>query len=132
MRKLLLLTILAAIPVLAFEPVAVAQADRNCGSFASQAAAQSYFTAKGGNAANNSDNLDANHNGTACDNYNYGNVSNIAQQQFAATAQPATTGSTTPNAPRLTKSGGPELLIPAVALLLGSGLVALGLMRRNS
>ena len=130
MRKLALLTALCVLSVLALSPAAFARTNRNCGDFSSQTAAQNYFDANGGSSASNFDNLDANHNGTACDNYDYGNVSNTAQQQLATTT-PGATGTTTPTAPKLTRSGGPELQIPAVALLLGSGLVTLGLMRRS-
>ena len=46
-------------------------ADKNCADFPSQAAAQAYFASIGGSATNNADDLDANHNGIACEDYNY-------------------------------------------------------------
>jgi hypothetical protein len=52
-------------------PVATA-GDKDCRDFVSQSAAQSYFTAIGGSATNNADDLDANHNNIACEDYNYG------------------------------------------------------------
>ena len=45
---------------------------KSCKDFASQAEAQAYFEAHGGNAQNNVDNLDHNHNGIACEVYPYG------------------------------------------------------------
>ena len=51
---------------------ASASTDKNCRDFASQGAAQAYFTAIGGSATNNADDLDANHNNIACEDYNYG------------------------------------------------------------
>ncbi len=44
---------------------------KSCKDFASQAAAQAYFEARGGNAQINVDNLDHNHNGIACEVYPY-------------------------------------------------------------
>ncbi len=44
---------------------------KSCKDFASQAEAQAYFEARGGNAQNNVDNLDHNHNGIACEVYPY-------------------------------------------------------------
>ncbi|MEJ2862560.1 excalibur calcium-binding domain-containing protein [Actinomycetospora flava] len=48
-----------------------AAADKNCDDFTSQAGAQAYFTANGGSATNNVNNLDADHDGMACDTYPY-------------------------------------------------------------
>ncbi len=45
---------------------------KSCKNFASQAEAQAYFEAHGGNPRNNVDNLDRNHNGIACEVYPYG------------------------------------------------------------
>ncbi len=44
-----------------------ASADKDCSDFANQAQAQSFFTSKGGSASNNFDNLDADHDGVACE-----------------------------------------------------------------
>ena len=150
---------------LAWAPTALAQADRDCKDFPSQAAAQSYFDANGGSAANNFNNLDANHNGMACENYNYSGGSSTpaatttpATTTIApvsttapvtvpmATTAPASTSTTAASAPAettvpvttnstsgvLPDTGGPLLLLPAAALLLGSGLLVLKLTRRNS
>jgi endonuclease YncB( thermonuclease family) len=43
------------------------EADRDCGEFASQQAAQEFFVAHGGSASNNFDDLDADHDGIACE-----------------------------------------------------------------
>ena len=42
-------------------------ADKNCSDFTNQAQAQSYFVSHGGSASNNFDNLDADHDGVACE-----------------------------------------------------------------
>ncbi len=49
-----------------------AAGSKSCKDFASQPEAQAYFEAHGGNAQNNVDNLDHNHNGIACEVYPYG------------------------------------------------------------
>ena len=43
------------------------EADRNCPDFPDQAAAQHFFTSHGGSPANNFDDLDADHDGIACE-----------------------------------------------------------------
>jgi endonuclease YncB( thermonuclease family) len=42
-------------------------ADKDCSDFANQAQAQGYFVSHGGSASNNFDNLDADHDGVACE-----------------------------------------------------------------
>ena len=51
---------------------------KSCKDFASQAEAQAYFEAHGGNAHNNVDNLDHNHNGIACEVYPYTQSKGVA------------------------------------------------------
>ena len=46
---------------------ASASADKDCSDFANQAQAQSYFRSHGGSPSNNFDNLDADHDGIACE-----------------------------------------------------------------
>ncbi len=43
------------------------EADRDCGEFPNQAAAQTFFVEHGGSASNNFDDLDADHDGIACE-----------------------------------------------------------------
>lgn len=57
--------------------------DRNCADFATQADAQAFFVANGGSALRNVDDLDANHNGVACEDH------------FAVPAPTTVTNSTT-------------------------------------
>ena len=155
MRKPLLLAALCMLGVLALAPAAFAQNTLNCKDFPSQAAAQANLIQNPGDP----NRLDANNNGIACEDYPYAtgtptNMTPVAPNQTtpAATTTPATHTSTTattpaasaqtvasvadttatPTAGALPSSGGPVILIPAAALLLGSGLVALGLVRRNS
>lgn len=54
-----------------FPPTLVVSSDKDCADFPSQVAAQAYFLSKGGSKTNNVDNLDANHNGIACETYSY-------------------------------------------------------------
>jgi hypothetical protein len=56
-------------------PAGSAMTDNYCRYFPSQAAAQVYFTSVGGSATNNVHDLDVNHNGIACEDYNYGTYS---------------------------------------------------------
>lgn len=166
MRKLSLLVALAMLTMLALAPAAFAQADRDCMDFASQAEAQNYFDANGGSPSNNFDNLDANNNGMACEDYDYGGGTTqpptttvgttvaLPMETTTVTAPTVTTAptatavttpaaTTTTGAPAATSTsgalpdtggptGGPVLLLPAAALLLGAGLVVLRLSRRNS
>src|SRR5437879_7293815 len=48
-------------------PTATAAAAKTCADFATQPAAQAYFTSHGGSKDNNFDNLDPNRNGIACE-----------------------------------------------------------------
>ncbi len=109
MRRLLVLlaALLAALVVAA--PSALA-ADKDCKDFPSQAAAQAYFDAHGGSPSNNVDNLDADHDGQACETYPYG----------TANQQPATaTGGT------LARTGEHDSLYLLAGVLLALGGVTL-------
>ena len=158
MKRLLLLGALSALALLVFASAAFAQTDRDCPGFPSQAAAQSYFEAGGGSASNNFNNLDANHNGVACENYMYsGGGSSVMMTQptkmgttapmttapmtTAPMTTPVTTAAPMTTAPittatasttsALPNTGGPAtLLLPAAALLVGGGLLAFGIRRR--
>src|SRR5829696_9601256 len=72
MRRMAFLLITALVLALSAAPAALAQADKDCADFSSQAAAQAYFEANGGSPANNVDNLDADHDGQACEAFDYG------------------------------------------------------------
>jgi hypothetical protein len=67
------LLIAALVLALSAAPAALAQdADKDCADFGSQAEAQAYFEANGGSPTNNVDNLDADHDGQACEAFDYG------------------------------------------------------------
>jgi hypothetical protein len=66
------LLITALVLALSAAPAALAQADKDCADFSSQAEAQAYFEANGGSPTNNVDNLDADHDGQACEAFDYG------------------------------------------------------------
>ena len=155
MRKLSLLAALCMLGVLALAPAAFAQDTLNCKDFPSQGAAQANLMQN----PSDPNRLDANNNGVACEDYPYAagtptNMTPVTPNQTttpAAITTPAATTNTTPaptstaattstppapaaapTAGALPSSGGPVLLIPAAALLLGSGLLVLGIVRRNS
>jgi hypothetical protein len=72
MRGIAFLLITALVLALSAAPAALAQADKDCADFSSQAEAQAYFEANGGSPTNNVDNLDADHDGQACEAFDYG------------------------------------------------------------
>jgi opacity protein-like surface antigen len=72
MRRMAFLLITALVLALSAAPAALAQADKDCADFSSQAEAQAYFEAHGGSPTNNVDNLDADHDGQACEAFDYG------------------------------------------------------------
>jgi hypothetical protein len=72
MRRIAFLLITALVLALSAAPAALAQADKDCADFSSQAEAQAYFEANGGSPTNNVDNLDADHDGQACEAFDYG------------------------------------------------------------
>ena len=73
MRRMTFLLIAALVLALGAAPAALAQdADKDCADFGSQAEAQAYFEANGGSPTNNVDNLDADHDGQACEAFDYG------------------------------------------------------------
>jgi hypothetical protein len=65
-------------------PAGSAMTDNYCRYFPSQAAAQVYFTSAGGSATNNARYLDANHNGIACELYEYGTAATPAADTAGA------------------------------------------------
>lgn len=73
MRRMTFLLIAVLVLALSAAPAALAQdADKDCADFGSQAEAQAYFEANGGSPTNNVDNLDADHDGQACEAFDYG------------------------------------------------------------
>ena len=73
MRRMTFLLIAGLVLALSAAPAALAQdADKDCADFGSQAEAQAYFEANGGSPTNNIDNLDADHDGQACEAFDYG------------------------------------------------------------
>jgi hypothetical protein len=72
MRRMAFLLTTALVLALSAAPAALAQADKDCADFSSQAEAQAYFEAHGGSPTNNVDNLDADHDGQACEAFDYG------------------------------------------------------------
>ena len=70
-------------------------ADKNCGDFTSQPAAQLYFTSNGGSPTNNFNNLDRDHNGIACQDYPYPTPGTGTSSSTTTTSSSTTTSSGT-------------------------------------
>ncbi len=119
MKRLLAGGIVAAAFALAVGGAATAQGDQDCGDFATPAEAQAYFEAGGGSASFNFNNLDADRDGAACEDFAY-----------AAPAAPAAepTAGPVPAAP-----AEPEAAIAGESPAMGDqGNVALALPRTGT
>ncbi len=122
------------------QPTTPTQGDLDCADFASQAEAQATFNAD----PSDPNGLDADNDGIACEENTPTTPTATQYTPPTTTAPTATTAPTTTTAPTATTApttapnitempatGGPSLLIPAVGLLLASGLIGLGAMRRK-
>ncbi len=119
------------------QPTTPTQGDLDCADFASQAEAQATFNAD----PSDPNGLDADNDGIACEE-NVPTTPTATQYTPPTTTAPMTTAPTTtaptttaPTATTTTTTalpatGGPSLLIPA-GVLLASGLIGLGVMRRK-
>jgi LPXTG-motif cell wall-anchored protein len=115
------LLIAALVLALSAAPAALAQADKDCADFSSQAEAQAYFEANGGSPTNNVDNLDADHDGQACEAFNYGG------DDGGGTGGGGTGGGDTGS---LAETGPTNnTLLPAGMALLLAGLALVGMTR---
>jgi Excalibur calcium-binding domain len=113
------LLITALVLAMLAAPAALAQgADKDCADFSSQAEAQAYFEAHGGSPTNNVDNLDADHDGQACEAFDYGG---------GGTGGGGTGGGGTGTL----ANTGPQnkTLLPAGTALLVAGLALVGVTR---
>jgi Excalibur calcium-binding domain len=120
MRRMAFLLIAALVLALSATPAALAQdADKDCADFASQAEAQAYFEANGGSPTNNVDNLDADHDGQACESFDYGDG--------GGDGTGGGTGGTDDGA--LPFTGPNNSLLPAGTALLLAGLALVGVTR---
>jgi hypothetical protein len=119
MRRMAFLLIAALVLALSAAPAALAQdADKDCADFGSQAEAQAYFEANGGSPTNNVDNLDADHDGQACEAFDYGGGG-------GGTGGGATGG----DDGGLPFTGPNDTLLPAGTALLLTGLALVGMTR---
>jgi endonuclease YncB( thermonuclease family) len=105
-----LIAFAAAASAVAFVPAAASARDRDCGEFATQAAAQDYFIALGGPSAD-PDRLDGDHDGIACESNPCpcnltATPSGGATSTPAPTATPTPTPTPTPAAPAATRRQG--------------------------
>ena len=125
MRRLPLVLALSA-ALLALGATPTFAADKDCEDFNSQAAAQAYFEAHGGSPSNNVDNLDADHDGQACEAFNYGSTSPaVSPVSSPAPSQQAATES-------LPRTGASGTLAPiGVALVLIGGVAVLASRHRR-
>jgi hypothetical protein len=119
MRRMAFLLIAALALALSAAPAALAQADKDCADFSSQAEAQSYFEANGGSPTNNVDNLDADHDGQACEAFDYGGDGGGG----------GTGGGTGGDDGALPFTGPASTLLPAGTALLLTGLALVGVTR---
>ena len=123
MRRIAFLLIAVLVLALSAAPAALAQdADKDCADFASQAEAQAYFEANGGSPSNNVDNLDADHDGQACEAFDYGGGTG-----GGGTGGGGTGGGDTASL----ANTGPQnkTLLPAGAALLMAGLALVAMTR---
>jgi hypothetical protein len=119
MRRIAFLLIAALVLALSAAPAALAQdGDKDCADFASQAEAQAYFEANGGSPTNNVDNLDADHDGQACESFDYGGGTGGGD-----------TGGVDNGGGALPFTGPNDTLLPAGTALLLTGLALVGVTR---
>jgi hypothetical protein len=121
MRRMAFLLITALVLALSAAPAALAQPDKDCADFSSQAEAQAYFDANGGSTTNNVDNLDADHDGQACETFDYGGTGG-----GGATGGDGGTGGDDGELPF---TGPNDTLLPAGTALLVAGLALVGVTR---
>jgi hypothetical protein len=120
MRRMAFLLIAALVLALSAAPAALAQAaDKDCADFSSQAEAQAYFEANGGSPTNNVDNLDADHDGQACEAFDYGGDGGGGTDG----------GGTGGDDGELPFTGPNDTLLPAGTGLLVAGLALVGVTR---
>jgi Excalibur calcium-binding domain len=113
------LLITALVLALSAAPAALAQdGDKDRADFASQAEAQAYFEANGGSPTNNVDNLDADHDGQACEDFDYGDGTGGGD-----------TGGGDNGGGALPFTGPNDTLLPAGTALLLAGLALVGVTR---
>ena len=119
MRRMAFLLITALVLAMLAAPAALAQgADKDCADFSSQAEAQAYFEAHGGSPTNNVDNLDADHDGQACEAFDY-----------RAGGGGTGGGGTGGDDGNLPFTGPNDTLLPAGTALLLAGLALMGVTR---
>jgi hypothetical protein len=115
----------ALVLALSAAPAALAQdGDKDCADFASQAEAQAYFEANGGSPTNNVDNLDADHDGQACEDFDYDGVDNGGVDNGGVD-----NGGVDNGGGALPFTGPNDTLLPAGTALLLAGLALLGVTR---
>ena len=122
MRRMAFLLITALVLALSAAPAALAQADKDCADFSSQAEAQAYFEAHGGSPTSNVDNLDADHDGQACEAFDYGGGGGGGGTGGGGTGGGGT-GTLANTGPQN------KTLLPAGTALLVAGLALVGVTR---
>jgi hypothetical protein len=121
MRRMAFLLIAALVLAMLAAPAALAQgADKDCADFSSQAEAQAYFEAHGGSPTNNVDNLDADHDGQACEAFDYGGGGGGTGGGGTGGGGTGTLANTGPKN---------KTLLPAGTALLVAGLALVGVTR---
>ena len=129
MRRIAFLLIAALVLALSAAPAALAQdGDKDCADFASQAEAQAYFEANGGSPTNNVDNLDADHDGQACEDFDYGGGTGGGGTGGGDTGG-VDNGGVDNGGGALPFTGPNTTLLPAGTALLLAGLALMGVTR---
>jgi hypothetical protein len=124
MRRMAFLLITALVLAMLAAPAALAQgADKDCADFSSQAEAQAYFEAHGGSPTNNVDNLDADHDGQACEAFDYGGGGGGGGGTSGGGTGGGGTGTLANTGPQN------KTLLPAGTALLVAGLALVGVTR---
>jgi Excalibur calcium-binding domain len=119
MRRTIVLLATAVVLTLWATPAFAQDGDKDCADFSSQAEAQAYFEANGGSPSNNVDNLDADHDGQACEEFDY------AGGGGGGTGEDGTSG----DGDALPFTGPNDTLLPAGTALLALGLLAVAATR---
>ncbi len=148
MKRLLYIATLGLVAsMMLASPVLAQTSDVDCADYATQEQAQAVYNAD----PSDPNGLDADGDGIACETLASGGSMDdgtmmmemedgtmmmddgtMMMDDSSMGTSPMTTAPTTaPNITEMPATGGPSLLIPAVGLLLASGLIGLGVLRRK-
>jgi opacity protein-like surface antigen len=122
MRRTIVLLATAVVLALSAAPAFAQDGDKDCPDFASHEEAQAYFEANGGSPTNNVDRLDADGDGLACEDHDYGDGGGTGGDDGAGGGEDSGNG-------ELPFTGPGDATLPAGAALLVTGLTLVGVTR---